>query len=375
MTATPNYFADFVSEIRLKGQLEKDCSQKHLELRRLLQADSELAAITVDAFLQGSYRRSTGVRPLDPEDHNEHVDVDLVLVTTLDPEAYTPEQVVGRFTPFLDRSFRGRWSPNDRSVKITYPETPVSLDLVVTAAPSMVVREALRKAAEASPVQRSGGFLLSERGPDLGDILSMREAGARMRKAAGAQDWRDEVLLIPDRQLRNWVETHPVEQIVWTEAKNTRTATHYVNVVKAMKWWRRRHDDPEYPKGYPLEHLVGVVCPDGIGTIAEGLALSLEAIVNNYGPHVQTGTKPVLPDHGVPEHDVFRRVTAGDFAGFYRLVQAAADLARRALDAPTLAESTTLWRELLGPEFPEPPDGSFAERVAASTIATTGRFG
>ena len=59
----------------------------------------------------------------------------------------------------------------------------------------------------------------------------------------------------------------------------------------------------------------------------------------------------------------------------YRLAQNAANLARRALDAPTIAESALAWRELLGPEFPEPKDGGFTQRTAASTIASTGRYG
>ena len=49
--------------------------------------------------------------------------------------------------------------------------------------------------------------------------------------------------------------------------------------------------------------------------------------------------------------------------------------ARAALGAETLVESVTRWRTLLGPEFPEPPAGGFTERVAVSTVATTGRYG
>ena len=376
MTAIPTYFTDFLADIRLTSPLETHCREKHLDLRRRLQADPDLSTIIIDAFLQGSYRRQTGVRPLDRAARTEHVDVDLVVVTTLDPEAYTPDRVVARLTPFLDRDFKGHWSRNDRSIKIIYDETPVTLDLVVTAAPSMIVQEALRKAAERGRTSTGGIITLSERpAGDLGDILSLREAVAHVRKAAGLQDWRDDALLIPDRQLRNWVETHPIEQIAWTEAKSARTQGHYVNVVKAVKWWRRRHADPEHPKGYPLEHMVGTVCPDGIESVAEGVTMTLEAIVRNYQAHAITHRKPALPDHGVPHNDVFRRVSATDFAGFYTVVQSAAQLARQALDSPTVAYSASTWRQLLGPEFPEPGKGGFAERTAASTIATTGRFG
>lgn len=376
MTAIPSYFTDFLAEIRLTDPLERACQEKHLGLRRLLAADAELSTIVIDAFLQGSYRRATGVRPLDLTDYTEHVDVDLVVVTTLDPDANSPDRVVARFTPFLDRHFQGHWKPNDRSIRITFSDTPVTLDLVITAAPSMVVQEAIKAAERRRGVSSDILTLSQRRVGDLRDILSMREAVGAMRKMAGSEDWREDALLIPDRPLQNWVKTHPIQQITWTEAKNGLSQGHYVNVVKAVKWWRLRNDHPEYPKGYPLEHLIGTVCPDGIESVADGLTRSLETIVRDYQVHVLTHRKPELPDHGVPENDVFRRVTVDDFAGFHVLVQNAANLARQALDAPTIAESASAWRELLGPEFPEPPqDGGFTKRTAASTIASTGRYG
>jgi hypothetical protein len=376
MITIPSYFTDFLAEIRLTDPLQEACREKHQQLRRFLAADADLAKVIIDAFLQGSYRRSTVIRPLDPSDHSEHVDVDLVVVTTLDPGANSPDLVVGRFTPFLDRHFLGHWSRNDRSIKISFDETVVTLDLVITAAPSMVVEEVL-KAAESGRTSGIEALTLSRRRlGDVSDILSMREALTKVRKMAGAEGWRDDALLIPDRQLKNWVKTHPIEQIAWTAAKNGRTNGHYVNVVKTVKWWRRRNDLPEYPKGYPLEHFIGTVCPDGIDSVADGVTRSLESILRDYEQHVVSQGKPALPDHGVPENDVFRRISAEDFAGFYRLVENAARLARQAVDAPTIVESVSTWRLLLGPEFPEPPtDGGFTERTAASTIASTGRYG
>lgn len=56
------------------------------------------------------------------------------------------------------------------------------------------------------------------------------------------------------------------------------TNGHYVNVVKAIKWWRRLNAAPPYPKGYPLEHLIGISCPDGIASVAEGVVRTLEDI-------------------------------------------------------------------------------------------------
>lgn len=385
MSAIPGYFNDFLAEVRLTEPLERACREKHQTLREELAADAELGPIIIDAFLQGSYRRHTGVRPLDPDGRNEHVDVDLVVVTTLDHEdpANSPAKVLERFTPFLDEHYPDAWSPNDRSMKIEFDDTPVTLDLVVTAAPSMAVREELVKASEAATGLRSDIMTLSRRRAagrgDIGEIRGLetfREAISAMRKAAGGDTWKDEQLFIPDRLRQEWVPTHPIAQIEWTEGKNAITDGHYLGVVRSAKWWRRRHDDPEYPKGYPLEHLIGSVCPNDNTSVAELLTRSLETIVTCYAVEAATGGKPVLCDHGVPENDVFRRVTPEDFAGFYAMVVDAAKLARRALDSPTVPESAALWRELLGPEFPPPPEGGgFAKRVATSTIASSGRYG
>jgi hypothetical protein len=101
--------------------------------------------------------------------------------------------------------------------------------------------------------------------------------------------------------------------------------------------------------------------------VAEGITRTLETIVSTYKATVAFGQKPVLPDYGVPEHDVFLRVEAEDFAAFYEQVQGGAQLARNALDATTLSESRRLWRQLLGSKFPAPTTevaaapGGFAE--------------
>jgi hypothetical protein len=68
------------------------------------------------------------------------------------------------------------------------------------------------------------------------------------------------------------------------------------------------------------------------------------------------GLKPVLPDHGVPEHDVLARVTDAEFAEFYAHVQAAAKIARAAFEAKDLKASVDGWRKLFGDRFPPAGD-------------------
>jgi hypothetical protein len=193
-----------------------------------------------------------------------------------------------------------------------------------------------------------------------------------------------EPLEIPDRDANKWEKTHPLAQIEWTTAKNANCDGNYINVVRAIKWWRRMmQPEPKYPKGYPLEHLVGACCPNGIGSIAEGVARTLSTIVGNYQLDAMLGRKPVLKDHGV-DYDVFKRVPAEDFLGFYNKVIPASDLATRARAADTRHKSVTLWKELFGDAFPEPPEedkpiievaslGGYSERNSTSS-PSGGRF-
>lgn len=354
MTAVITAFDTFLKNVRLPHVLAEQCRDEHLRLRALLLADVDLRDIIVSTFLQGSYRRDTGTKP---NGEDSHADVDVVVVTTLDPQRYTPDLVVARFTPFLEKNYPGQWERQDRSIKITPNGKDVTLDLVVTAAPSKIQQEFFESVDPTFKAARTG--------MPAPQPLNFREAFDRIVKSAQLEEWQREPLLIPDREAE-WQRTHPLEQIRWTLEKNDNTDGHYINVVRSLKWWRKENPDGKYPKGYPLEHLVGDACPDGIESVAEGLTLALEAIRDNYRIYVQMGQKPNLPDRGVPEHDVFKKITPEQFKNFWRLAETAAGKARTALNADGNANSMVLWRDLLGPEFPQPPKDELKESVAAA---------
>ena len=113
------------------------------------------------------------------------------------------------------------------------------------------------------------------------------------------------------------------------------------------------NSEPKYPKGYPVEHLIGAHCPNGIQSVAEGVTVALENIVKTYSVYAQLRMTPSLADHGVPEHNVLKRVSGEDFATFYKMVARAATTARAALDATKVASSAKKWRELFANKFPD----------------------
>lgn len=346
-------FEEFLTAIRPTQSQKEDLITGHSTLRSRLADDETIKAIRVSDFLQGSYRRATAVRPKD----DRRADVDIVIVTKLSEDEYTAAQAMDVFKPFLDKHYKGKWRQQGRSFGIALKY--VELDLVITSAPSEAEEGLLE--SDAVTADEDLDEARDWRLTDNWVALSKRQLFGAQRllsEAANTPEWKTKPLRIPDRDANKWEDTHPLEQIRWTRDKNALTNRHFVNVVKALKWWRlENYVEPVHPKGFPLERLIGECCPDGIESVANGIAETLEQVVSKYKVHAQAGLKPELPDYGVPGHDVFKRITAADFKKFYGQAAEGASLAREALDSTDRTESGNLWRKLLGPKFPKPPEG------------------
>lgn len=358
-----SYFTDFLKEIRLTDAQTSELKQAHTTLRDRLLKDEDLSKYIETTFLQGSYKRATAVRPK----NGNRSDVDVVVVTKFDKDEYDPEQVLGVFEPFLKKFYDGKYRPQGRSWGIEMSK--VDLDIVPTSAASIAESGILKNQMIISD---DDIYNLSEEMLLDTNSFSWKTQYRSFFDSASEEQWRKEPLFIPDREAMEWDKTHPLEQIRWTQEKNKNCNGHYVNVVKCIKWWRKeKYPDVKHPKSYPLEHFIGDCCPDGIESVAEGITLTLEKIVTDYPQ------KPFLSDRGVPEHDVFARLSDEDYEAFYDAVCDAAVIARKAYDAATTQESAKLWRQLLGNRFPEPPekkDTIFTERTKESSDIPGGRF-
>ncbi|AQR93106.1 SMODS domain-containing nucleotidyltransferase [Clostridium saccharoperbutylacetonicum] len=339
MWTLATYFNDFLKEIRLTTNQQNDLITGHTTLSDRLKKDEDLKDIIVSMFLQGSYKRSTAVRPK----NNNKSDVDLVVVTNLNKDEKTPQDAIDLFTPFMDKYYKDKYRIQTKSIGIEL--SYVDLDVVITSAPSEVEKELI----ENSFMQSTDELI------DIDD--------------SDTTDWKSEPLYILNTKTEEWEETDPIAQIKWTIEKNKNCNGHYVNVVKSLKWWKKHTDkDNNAPKSYPLEHFIGYCCPDGIESVAEGIVYSLENIVANHS------TKPVLDDHGVPTHDVFERITEDEYSEFYELVKDAAATARKALDASNKSTAIEEWKKLFGSKFPDDKTSnssanmSFTERSSVSEI-------
>ena len=366
MPALPSYFDQYLKDIRPTQNQRDECKTGHETLRDRLHKDETLKDIVIDTFLQGSYRRATAVRPTG----ESQSDVDVITVTNLDKTQYTPREAMNLFVPFLEKHYKGKWKAKGRAFGITL--SYVKLDLVITAAPSEAQTESWRHLAglnESDIIGETKWEPADSWFPEsIFDSLITERADA----------WKLEPLDIPDREANEWDRTHPLAQIAATWAKSRGTNRHYVNVVKAVKWWKvAQQSDMDYPKGYPLEHLLWVSCPDGITSIAEGVVLALEDIASRYQDDSDNGQVPFVPDHGVPEHNVLGRLSVKDFREFHRRICVASEQARDAFDESDVCESAEKWRLLFGPKFPQCPEnakkGGYTPRKEAS-IVPGGRF-
>jgi hypothetical protein len=344
MATLPSLFETFLTNIRPSDQHIEDYKEGHETLRELLRNDDTISEFYVGDFLQGSYRRWTAVRPIG----DEKSDVDIVFVTDLDKDEVTPREAMEKCEPFLEEHYEGQWSRKDRAYQID--QDRIEIDLVLTASPSEAAKAALQ------PDGSVGGLEVGE-GLDTNQSSRVAEAfGLTLDK--NEEEWRDEPLDIPDRRLKEWDKTHPIATIEWTLKKNDLTDGHYVNVVKAIKWWRRTQvSEPERPKGYPLEHLVGECCPDYIDSVAEGIVRTFETIEQRYANEARMNDTPTLPARGLPQIDVFARIDGDDFATFYEAAGEAAALARDAYEEDDKSVSRDLWSDLLGDSFPEYGNG------------------
>lgn len=363
-------FKTFLTEIRPTPNQLDDMRTGYKTLKNRLLDDEKLSPIIVSTFLQGSFRRATAVRPKG----DKRADVDLVVVTKLKREEYTPQQAMDLFVPFLNKHYENKWEFQGRSIGIGL--SYVDLDLVITSAPSEAETLALKSASVTSmdtPEEVDDWRLV----PSYVTLSERRlpGIGARLELARKEAEWKLSPLHIPDRDADEWDETHPLAQIKWTWEKNKACNKHYVNVVKAIKWIRRiGPESPKYPKGYPLEHIIGQCCPDGISSVAEGITKALEAITNNYSAYAAAGVVPTMPDHGVPAHNVLHRLNGEDFTAFHKLISEAAVIARNALDAKTEKDASEEWRKILGDKFPlsfKTESGSKEMRIGATAGAAT----
>lgn len=338
-------FAGFLKNIRPDQQLRDACRTAHLRLRENVTQDDETGPITIHDALQGSYARSTLVKP----QPGKKADVDLLAITKI-PDTAPVENAVGPFKRMLDKRYRGKWT-EDQARSLGIDDGDVELDLVVTAAPAMMdpdlLPEALAKTFSMDELELDG----------LEDGRSLFALNKALRS-----DYKDDPLRIPDRARQFWDDTHPLKQIEHHRMRQRQTGRKLIDVVRVIKWWKYyqtyldENRMPKYPKGFPLERMVEYHCPDNMDSVEEGVVRVFEEWLKRIKPLVDGGQRPDLRDTGLEDRNVLERVPLDHLQTMMQRVEEALPTAQDAYRCRTSdpVRSAQLWQQLFGPEFPVP---------------------
>ncbi|MGD9902808.1 MAG: hypothetical protein AB7U83_05010 [Vicinamibacterales bacterium] len=261
----------------------------HEKVRDQLRTDEEFKEAHKDTFLSGSYARHTAI--------NDINDVDVICIIDIDHSITAPEVVLAWTQSILGEYYKTT-KRQGRSVGVQAAKD-VWLDIV-----------------PATPMNGDAGPL-----------------------------W------IPDREAKQWVQTHPKGQIKAATDKNKATNGYYVQVAKLLKFWRDRLPTESCrPKSYILESLGHQTI--GSPTSHAGAVVSvLEGIERSYGAYRGTGIVPSISDPGYSSVNVAKHWESSEFNDFMNQVKTAAATARKALDSTDEAESRKLWRQLFGSTF------------------------
>jgi hypothetical protein len=320
MSKLTKQFDVFLSEIEPGGKAVRFASKAHTRVRDHLASDEKFKQHLRDSFLYGSYKRSTAIC--------EIKDVDIVLLTDFDPneKENTPQRVLRKVKDALNRHYKDTKNQQyqRRSIRVDDPlpeddDASLTLDVIPAFAPR-------------------------------GD---------------------NKPLLVPDRELKKWVPSHPKGHIEHTTALNAKDCGNgmFVPLVKIMKyWWKYQCEviQPDVerpkPKGFWIECLTGECFDRDQKDYATHFMRVLENLSNKYS---DADSVPTLEDPGLKNgHTIKTSMTIEEFHTFMDAVNGCLDLAEAALEEEDDYQSGIIWREIFGNEFPLPEQNQSIKSIA-----------
>lgn len=273
-----------------------------------------------DVFLQGSYPNGTAVKPADAD--NGEYDVDIVCVAFGDDDMADDAlddveaklAANGNYASHL----QGKNSRKTPCVRLFYADDEI------------------------------GGFHV--------DVVPARHSLSGDPEAS----------LDAARRGQGWQATNPSEYTAWCLARGVR----FSRTVRMLKRWRdHRQDARKSIKSIVLQ----VLAAEHLGTANEdggALVATLLSIQAALAPYPRSAPKICNPT--LQSEDLAKRWTDSAYRDFLKHLDAAVALAERALAEVDAKQSHALWRELLGPDFPD-YDGSVSDIAFVSTVPPPGQ--
>ena len=298
-------FESFLSNIEPDGKAQSFAIEAHSPLRQHLEKDDEFKEYVTGTFLYGSYRRKTAVGTIK--------DVDIVVLTNFDTTKEEPIYVLKKLKSALARYY-------GNADMLEYQRRSIRVD---------------------NPL------------PDDDDITMTLDV-----IPAVPIDSKDGLLLVPDREAKEWVRTHPKGHIEYTSTLNSEQYSDgtFVPVVKMMKWWWSYQCDllqpsverPK-PKGFWIECLTGENFDPNAASWSEHFISVLKNVTERYS---HSSEAPMLQDPGVEGEHIKHNIDQAEFGIFMTAVNASLEKAREAFDEEDEDIASSIWGEIFGPEFP-----------------------
>ncbi len=299
-------FEELISAIEPDKEIKEYAQEAHAPVRDYLKQDPDFKDFFINSFLYGSYKRSTAVGDIE--------DIDIAVITNFDPndQSHTPSEVLRRLKKALNNYYEiednTEYQRKSIKVKDALPEnqeTEISLDVIPAIAPN----------------------------------------------------GEDDVLLVPDRELRKWVSSHPKAHLDYATNlnKENNSGGRYIPLVKLMKWWWKYQSEQTWPqkkhkpKGFWVECLTGLCFDPSKEDWAEHFIFVLENILAKYGDYSMV---PDLPDPGLSGSSIKTSMTAKEYQEFIEIVESNLREARRAYADTNKLTSSVLWQKVFGKNFP-----------------------
>lgn len=293
-------FTKFLENMSLNDTREAQARAAHESLQSYLADDRPTSQFLFETFLQGSYEHGTIIRPTSD---GVGFDVDVVIglhVHGMPAERQHPHALVDWLRGRLVASdkYRGKVRQRNRCIRITFSNL-FHLDVVAAA----------------------------------GDTRT------------GQAAW------VPDRDLGQWVKSHPKKYTSWIESVNGGLKRfQFKRVVKMLKCWRNEKLGADTaPRSIVLQTLLGHYVPALGDYDGENLVASLIGLEKGLE---QFKSVPKVPNPAITEENLAREWSDVGFLRFKERVRSAREKAEVALASRFEDVSTRYWKELLGERFP-----------------------
>ncbi len=325
MSKLESKFDEFLHNIEPDEKAVKYAIKAHEPLRKYLSSqDEDFAKYFVDSFLYGSYRRHTAVGDIK--------DVDIVILTNF-TEDEEPNGVLKKLKSALARYYKDPKNPEyqRRSIRVDDPLPDLDTEMTLDVIPAISVTD------------------------------------------------NDSPLKVPDREVSEWIWSHPKGHIIHSNDLNSDTFSdgRFVPLVKMAKWWWKfqcevHQPDVERPKpkGFWLECLTAENFDRTKDCYADHFIALMQNVYAKYGDKENV---PELKDPGLKNESIKTSMTKKEFAKFMEILKNSLEITNDAANTEDDAKSSEKWREVFGPKFPlvRKPSGSSPKKDTPEIVIPT----